>query len=258
MFPRNNFCLLIFIGFFTTVFSYICKDDVHKDCEERVARGGCIGEGGSYSPYTEARLTLAECRQSCRDLYHGVADEHLPHMIKLYGGLEDYVVDGFGFKYDLCSPNKGFTSQGRVDVLFHCAAYNMTLDWVPSFTKVGFEKTIIPTDLYKDIIAEYDELKKSMVVEGCHPGVINCQTIEESEDKCYTSDNRRTFLMLLSPYLLETIKATMLPLAETWSGVKLEHTSTYGIRRYTDGSWLVSHIDKYNKYSCNAFMMVPK
>ena len=142
-------------------------------------------------------MTLAECRQSCRDLYQGVAHEDLPDMIKLYGGLEDYVVDGFGFKYDLCSPNKGFTSQGRVDVLFHCAAYNMTLDWVPSFTKVGFEKSIIPTDLYRHIVAEYEELKKSMVVEGCHPGVINCQTIMETKDKCFNSDNRRTFLMML-------------------------------------------------------------
>ena len=49
----------------------------------------------------------------------------------------------------------------------------------------------------------------------------------------------------ISPHLLDKIKAEMLPLAETWSGAKLEHTSTYGIRRYTEGSWLVSHSDKY-------------
>ena len=28
----------------------------------------------------------------------------------------------------------------RMDVLFHCASYAMTNDWVPQFTRVGFEK----------------------------------------------------------------------------------------------------------------------
>ena len=61
----------------------------------------------------QARKTLAECRQSCREFYKDWAEEDLPEMIKLYGGLEDSVNDLFGFKYDLCDPNMGFTSSGR-------------------------------------------------------------------------------------------------------------------------------------------------
>ena len=28
------------------------------------------------------------------------------------------------------------------------------------------------------------------------------------------------------------------------SGVDLEHTYTYGVRRYTNGSWLAAHVDR--------------
>lgn len=37
-----------------------------------------------------------------------------PHsIIPQYGGLEDHVVDVFGFKMPICSVNGGFTSEGR-------------------------------------------------------------------------------------------------------------------------------------------------
>ena len=34
-------------------------------------------------------------------------------MIEKYGGLEDHVLDPFGFKYPLCAGDGGFTSNGR-------------------------------------------------------------------------------------------------------------------------------------------------
>ena len=37
----------------------------------------------------------------------------MPEIIAKYGGLEDHVVDPFGFKYPLCTENGGFTSRGR-------------------------------------------------------------------------------------------------------------------------------------------------
>ena len=61
----------------------------------------------------EARVTLAECRASCRELYRHLAPDQLPAMVQLFGGLGDSVTDGFGFQYDLCNPHMGFTSSGR-------------------------------------------------------------------------------------------------------------------------------------------------
>ena len=83
---------------------------------------------GADDPYQYARVTLAECRKSCRvkflilsffDQFLDFQDSYknltiLPAMIEKYGGLEDYIVDPFGFEYPLCAGNGGFTSTGRL------------------------------------------------------------------------------------------------------------------------------------------------
>ena len=82
---------------------------------------------GAEDPYLYARVTLAECRKSCRVKSVVISNldnfcyfqesfqnlTNLPAMIEKYGGLEDFVVDPFGFKYPLCAGNGGFTSAGR-------------------------------------------------------------------------------------------------------------------------------------------------
>ena len=56
---------------------------------------------------------------------------------------------------------------------------------------------------------------------------------------------QRTYMMELSAEVLEEVREVLRPLAEAWSGVLLEHTSTYGVRRYTNNSWLVAHLDRF-------------
>ena len=53
-----------------------------------------------------------------------------------------------------------------------------------------------------------------------------------------------TSFYLGSDRVQQRLREDIRPLAESWAGVRLEHTSTYGIRRYTNGSWLISHIDR--------------
>ena len=61
----------------------------------------------------------------------------------------------------------------RMDVLFHCASYAMTNDWVPQFTRVGFEKSRIPDHLYEMILTEYEEMKKTPTTpEACEPVIL--------------------------------------------------------------------------------------
>lgn len=59
-----------------------------------------------------------------------------------------------------------------------------------------------------------------------------------------------------SPSLLGRLERGLQPLAEAWAGVRLEHTSTYGIRRYTDGSWLIAHIDKFKTHVISAILNI--
>ena len=70
---------------------------------------------------------LYECRRSCRVNYREIkrwmildsfqekyAGKPLPEIIQTYGGLEDHVVDVFGFKTPICAENGALATQMRV------------------------------------------------------------------------------------------------------------------------------------------------
>ena len=63
-----------------------------------------------------------------------------------------------------------------------------------------------------------------------------------------------TWTVLSSQETLEKVRRGLQPLAEEWSGVKLKHTATYGVRRYTNGSWLTSHVDRFNTHVISAII----
>ena len=66
-----------------------CEDDVYRDCRRRAEAGACTGEAGSEDPYHEARLALAECRQSCREVMRDkYSQSDLPAIVQLYGGVQ--------------------------------------------------------------------------------------------------------------------------------------------------------------------------
>ena len=69
--------------------------------------------------------------------------------------------------------------------------------WVPKFTEVGFEKTKIPSDVYKMLLTEYERVKPSMIVEGCAKAVINCEQIMDDENDSSLRSSKRTFIMEL-------------------------------------------------------------
>lgn len=231
--------------------SHPCTDDLYKDCAARARRGDCEGGGPSRDAHAESRHMLAECRESCRKRWSG---QPVPWMIEKHGGLDDFVVDPFGFKYQLCGPDGGFTTAGRDSLLFQIALNHEQPEWVPALTKVGFEKIKIPTDLWRRLLKDYERVRPRMVRESCILSVINCQEIQEGREESHLNSVARTFMMELDDEMLESIKDEMLPLAEKWSGVKLSHTSTYGVRRYTNNSWLVAHLDRLGTHVVSAIM----
>ena len=50
------------------------------------------------------------------------------------------------------------------------------------------------------------------------------------------------------------LKQGLQPLAEFWAGVRLEHTRTSYVRRYTNGSWMASHVDGFNTHVISAII----
>ena len=141
-------------------------------------------------------------------------------------------MDEFGFKTPICSENKGFTALGRLTLLNLIALNKNQPDWVPKFTKVGFEKVKIPPKIYSVILTEYKSRKSSLTRESCIRALINCEEIvsDEAEEVSSLKQTQQTYMMLLSQTTLDTVRRELQPLAETWSEVSLKHTATYGIR----------------------------
>jgi len=242
--------LLVLI--FGSVNSFECEDDIYRNCRQRARNGECEGKG-QMDRFAATNWMLAQCRRTCRNQFH---DRAMPKIIQTYGGLEDHIVDVFGFKMPICPENGGFATDGRQTILHLNALNEDQPAWVPKFTKIGFEKIKIPADIYRMLIKEYERVKPSMQVEGCAKAVINCEEIIDSEDESSLRSSRRTFIMNLSGAVLETLKKKLHPLAEDWSNIKLKHEATYGIRRYTNGSWLTSHVDRFNTHVISAILNI--
>ena len=105
--------------------------------------------------------------------------------MKLYGGLEDHVVDEFGFRTPICSENQGFTATFRIKMLDQIARNKKQPALVQKFTALGFEKVPVPAEIFSKLLTEYDRLKSTMSVENCLLGatLINCERIVSDEDQ---------------------------------------------------------------------------
>jgi len=251
MFWVNCWCFLsLFLG---PVIGFVCEDDIYRDCQRRAKRGECEARG--HRTHLDANWMLAQCRKSCREQF---SDRPLPQIIQTYGGLEDHVVDVFGFKMPICPENGGFATDGRQTILHLMALNEEQPAWVPKFTKVGFEKTKIPPDVYSMLLREYERVKSTMSEESCAKAVINCEQIINSEEEAESSlrSSKRTYITQLSQSVLNQLRTKLHPLAEEWANTKLKHEATYGIRRYTNGSWLTSHVDRFNTHVISAILNI--
>ena len=105
--------------------------------------------------------------------------------MKLYGGLEDHIVDEFGFRTPICSENQGFTATFRIKILDQIARNKKQPTLVAKFTARGFEKVPVPAEIFSKLLTEYDRLKSTMSVENCLLGatLINCERIVSDEDQ---------------------------------------------------------------------------
>jgi len=93
----------------------------------------------------------------------------------------------------------------------------------------------IPEALFLDIL---EAREKALAVgniteEFVDPGTVNTQAILENDDKeSWLVNVPRLQIIELQDSVKEKIFKTFGPIAEDWSGVRLQPTSVYGIRRY--------------------------
>ena len=121
--------------------------------------------------------------------------------MKLYGGLEDHIVDEFGFRTPICSENQGFTATSRIIMLDHIARNKKQPALVPKFTARGFEKVPVPAEIFSKLLTEYDRLTSTLSVEPCFSGfnLNNCERIvsDDEQEESQLNEIQRTYMMHL-------------------------------------------------------------
>eukprot|EP00566_Odontella_aurita_P014628 CAMPEP_0113553968 /NCGR_PEP_ID=MMETSP0015_2-20120614/15893_1 /TAXON_ID=2838 /ORGANISM="Odontella" /LENGTH=526 /DNA_ID=CAMNT_0000455067 /DNA_START=294 /DNA_END=1874 /DNA_ORIENTATION=+ /assembly_acc=CAM_ASM_000160 len=115
-----------------------------------------------------------------------------------------------------------------------------------TFTELGFGKGRLPDDLFASMAAfyynnnNYRVLEEWRVAKGAH--------INRWE---------RDVFFIQGPWNLKVVWQTYIKdLVEQWAGVELENTSLYGLRRYEEGSRLLSHVDRVNTHAASVIINV--
>ena len=104
---------------------------------------------------------------------------------------------------------------------------------VKTFTDVGFKKQRIPSNLLRRLQEFHEQNEGKRADEGWNE--------DDNHVNFYES---MTTVVTLDHTMRELVFSTMKPILESWiGGEELTPTSTYGIRRYYNGSVLRDHVD---------------
>jgi len=120
-------------------------------------------------------------------------------------------------------------------------------EYIPNYTRTGFQKSRLPDALYQKILQFYRDNTGSQSDEFVDGGYI-----VSAGDQAQASST----LVDLTPALREEIHDVMKPLLEAWSGQQLEPTYVYGIRIYQNNAVLKSHRDRYDTHIISAIINV--
>ena len=103
---------------------------------------------------------------------------------------------------------------------------------VPHFTSRGFEVMPTPPAVHDAIVAAFEARQADSTVEAADPRVLP------------TGEPELTPIGELGDWVAEELRE----IHESWSGQRLEHTATYGIRTYLKGQTLSRHCDRLNTH----------
>lgn len=121
-------------------------------------------------------------------------------------------------------------------------------EYIPHYTKIGFEKRQLPEPLFLKIKAFYEQNKmmpESESIPGDFVYKAGVQTFQPSSE-----------LVSLSSALRDEIHDTLKALLEQWSNTILEPTYVYGIRVYLDQAVLKTHRDRLDTHIISAIINV--
>ena len=189
---------------------------------------------------------LTNCRVTCRNYFKN--EKHIPESLTELGGLEDLFVDPFGIKIPVCSEGDGFEKTILEDLIHFQIHIEKRLPYIPKFTKQGFKKVKMSEKLLNFLKKHMRDNSGGWMREVANSknAIPNYMIVQNRKNKTKAMVQLpRTMNLPLSPPAKDFIHQELLHQAEAWSGVKLEQTWLYGVRRYTNNSILFSHVDRF-------------
>eukprot|EP00349_Pseudokeronopsis_sp_Brazil_P001488 CAMPEP_0202960736 /NCGR_PEP_ID=MMETSP1396-20130829/4886_1 /ASSEMBLY_ACC=CAM_ASM_000872 /TAXON_ID= /ORGANISM="Pseudokeronopsis sp., Strain Brazil" /LENGTH=354 /DNA_ID=CAMNT_0049680143 /DNA_START=206 /DNA_END=1270 /DNA_ORIENTATION=+ len=109
-----------------------------------------------------------------------------------------------------------------------------------NYTQVGFKLMKVPKDVWEPLIAFYNKWKAKKKIEKWYRGA----TIVNSWDSPSYMVSFEDPEFVGGVRVKEQIWEGMRPVIEEWTGHKLTPTSLYGVRIYSEGSVLATHVDR--------------
>ncbi len=117
---------------------------------------------------------------------------------------------------------------------------------VPVFTKVGFDKSLVPDALWSQVMAFWRAHRRNTVNENWDLGNSYVNHWEIAPSMVYMPES-----------LKRDVFHALQPLLERWANnTELEPTACYGIRLYHRGAKLENHVDRLDTHAISAIINV--
>ena len=123
---------------------------------------------------------------------------------------------------------------------------------LPVWTSQGFFKTRMPYPLYEYLKEIYYRGGDRMKLEDRN----GLENYIYHHTRAPDKDESITYVMELQDQEKEYVERSLQPQLESWVGLPLEMTSTYGIRIYTRGAVLKPHVDRYQTHIVSAILNI--
>lgn len=115
-----------------------------------------------------------------------------------------------------------------------------------TFTQLGFGKGRLPDDVFASMGAFYYNNNDYRVLE-------EWTTVKGP----FINRWERDVFFIQGPWRLKDVWQTYIKaLVEKWSNAKLENTALYGLRRYEEGSRLLTHVDRINTHAASVIINI--
>ena len=183
----------------------------------------------------------------------------LPFVISFREEIQaPFYIDPIGIQINWTNPSDGWDAPTRKG---HLELKNLTQHQrhlIPKLTPLGYQKMDIPKELYQKILEDRSEDIREEPCSTDFRLIRNCNKVVEKDGEVVYESNQNNWLIdLKSPFVMDAVlEAYLRPMLEKWTNTKLRFLQRYGIRRYTRGARVWSHVDDVPDFIAGVILQI--